>query len=398
MRWSSAVAQEPQLEEAITNAAAEITSRMDGVEIDLAVVFVSHHFSTRYQDVLVLLSDALHHTHLVGCSAGGVIGGGQEVERRPGLSITAAHLPEVTITPICLTANHLPDADASPTAWSDATGIPLDPISHFILLADPFSFPAPQFLAGLDYAYPRSVKVGGLASGARQPGGNALYLDDAISHEGLVGVALRGNIAVDTIVAQGCRPVGETMRITRAAGSILLELEDKPALELIQELIYSLTEHDRNLARQALFVGVVMNNMTTEPRAGEFLIRNIVGIDAESGAIAVGEKLEDGQLIQFHVRDADSSAADLDLMLSRFAEGNLARNARGALLFSCLGRGMHLYGHQDHDTNRFQEYISDVPLGGFFCNGEIGPVAGTTHLHGFTSSFAIFAPSHQEKH
>ena len=393
MRWSSAATQEPQLEEAVAAITEELLRGMDGAEIDLAGVFVSYHFSSRYQDLALLLREALPHNRLLGCSAGGVIGGGRELEQRPGLSLTVAHLPDVTITPLYLIGDQLPDGDASPHAWSEALGVALEPTSHFILLAEPFSFPASQLLAGLDYAYPRSVKVGGLASGARQPGGNALYLGDTINRAGLVGVALQGNITIETIVAQGCRPVGELMRITSANGQILHELEGEPALVRLQELIQSLDERDRELASQALFVGVVMNRMVTEPHAGEFLIRNVVGIDPESGAMAVGENLQEGQLVQFHLRDAASSAADLDLQLTRFADSPLAGAARGALLFSCLGRGKQLYGQEDHDSISFHGHVGNVPLGGFFCNGEIGPVAGKTHLHGYTSSFGIFAPA-----
>jgi small ligand-binding sensory domain FIST len=260
------------------------------------------------------------------------------------------------------------------------------------LLADPFSFPVPHLLAGLDYAYPGSVKLGGLASGARQPGQNALYLDDAMQETGAVGVALAGNLRVSTIVAQGCRPVGEPLRITACRDNILLELENQPALNAIKKLMPRLSSRDRQLASQALFVGVVMDELSGEAQAGDFLIRNIVGLDADSGALAVGELLRDGQVIQFHVRDAETAAEDLNLLLGRFAQEPQAQTVHGALLFSCLGRGVHLYGRADHDTETFQERVGDVPLGGFFCNGEIGPVAGATYLHGFTSAFGIFGP------
>jgi small ligand-binding sensory domain FIST len=379
----------------------------------------------------------LPHRVLIGCTAGGVIGGGREIEQRPGLSLTAASLPGVAITPLAIEGSYLPDLDAGPRAWHDTLGVATEPTPHFVLLAEPFSFPSETLLAGLDFAYPRSVKIGGLASSATRPGGNALYVTtdaiagagpgggprasggSALAHDtetggavatplaepaptprpatmrrtGLVGVALAGNIVVDTVVAQGCRPIGEPLRITRCDRNVLLEIEGKPALQKVRDLILSLSEEDQQLASRALFLGVVNNELLPEPGAGDFLIRNLVGIDPEHGALAVGDTLRNGQIVQFHLRDARTAALDLRLVLDRFASGAAARDARGALLFSCLGRGIHLYGRADHDTDAFRDRVGDIPLGGFFCNGEIGPVGDATYLHGFTSSFGIFRPA-----
>ncbi len=418
MRWSSAVSDEPILERAVASVAGEVLAGMDGVPIDLAVVFVSHHFAKRYGDVAALLREAAPHRTLLGCTAGGVIGGGREVEQRSGLSLTAAALPDVAVTPLALEASFLPDADAGPGAWHQAIGVPPEPTPHFVLLADPFSFPAEDLLAGLDFAYPRSAKIGGLASGARQPGGNALYFGDGgaggvagaagasedaagaraalsagVRRSGAVGVALSGNVAVDTVVAQGCRPIGRPMRITRCEGNVLLELEGEPPLKTIREIVIALPDEDRRIASHALFLGVVTNELLPAPRAGDFLIRNLVGLDPEHGAIAIGDHLRNGQIVQFHLRDPRAAAEDLDSVLDRFAGGAPARAARGALLFSCLGRGIHLFGRPDHDTAIFKSRVGDVPLGGFFCNGEIGPVGGTTYLHGYTSAFGIFRPA-----
>jgi small ligand-binding sensory domain FIST len=340
-----------------------------------------------------LLRQALPHGILIGCSAGGVIGGGREIERRPGLALTVAHLPRVTITPFTIEADALPDQDARPAAWHAALGVLPDPVSHFVLLADPFTFPVESLLSGLDYAYPRSTKVGGLASAAQRPGDNVLYLGDRVLHAGAVGVGLAGDIRIDTVVAQGCRPVGKRMQITGCQDNVLLELDGKPPLQVIQELIPQLSEEDRRLMSQALFLGVVTDEVAAEHGPGEFLIRNLIGIDPQRGALAVGEQLRNGQTVQFHLRDAQTSAEDLTLLLERFARRSEPSGVAGALLFSCLGRGLYLYGHADHDTDLFRRHLGDVPLGGFFCNGEIGPVGASTHVHGYTSSFGIFRPA-----
>ena len=209
---------------------------------------------------------------------------------------------------------------------------------------------------------------------------------------GAVGVALHGNIILDTIVAQGCRPIGIPMQITACQRNVLLELDGKKPLDTLRSLLDHLSERDQELARHSLFLGVVMDELKDDPKHGDFLIRNIVGIDGESGSVAVGELLKEGQTVQFHLRDAMTSAEDLEAVLSRYGDALEGPDISGALLFSCLGRGQQLYGRPDHDTQMFHNQVGPVPLTGFFCNGEIGPVGGTTFLHGYTSSFGVFRP------
>jgi small ligand-binding sensory domain FIST len=380
MRWVSTVSGEPDLAAAVLEAASTLRAALAGQDPDLLVAFVSEHHRGAYDRLPALVARHFGSALLLGCSAGGVIGGGREVEGRAGLSLTAAVLPDVDVIPL-----HIgPDA-----ATRDVLEhVPVAAEPHFILLPDPFSFDSEGFVHLLDQAFPASTKIGGLASGAREPGGNALYLGDAVHHEGLVGVALTGNLAVDTIVAQGCRPVGEPMFVTRAERNVIRELDGRRPLEVLQELHVRAPAADKPLFQNSLFLGIVMREAQAEYHQGDFLIRNLVGMDPKSGALAVGALVHDNQVVQFHLRDARTSADDLEQLLRRY-EDTPARPT-GSLLFSCLGRGMHLYGAPDHDTGAFQKHLGDVPLGGFFCNGEIGPVQGTTFLHGYTSAFGLF--------
>jgi small ligand-binding sensory domain FIST len=394
MHWSSASAEHADLDVAFAQCVDALRGDLQDKSVDLLFLFLSPRFAPSYERVPTLVESSFPGTLLLGNAAGGVIGGGHEREQRAALSLIGAHLPAVSLQPFRLDAADLPDADASPRAWHAALGVPPQPSPHFVLLADPFTFPAEKLLEGLDFAYPRSVKVGGLASGAVRPGGNVLYLERQVVRSGGVGVALAGEIAVETVVAQGCRPIGPVMQITRCEEHVLQELDDKPALQALQELAETVDSRDRALMAQALFLGIAMDELATEHGAGDFLIRNIVGIDPRQGALAVGERLRNGRSVQFHLRDAQAAAEDLEAVLQRFALGPHGTSAAGALLFSCVGRGEHLYGFPDHDSEVFRRVMGDLPLGGFFCNGEIGPVGGSTYLHGFTSSFGIFrAPS-----
>jgi small ligand-binding sensory domain FIST len=182
------------------------------------------------------------------------------------------------------------------------------------------------------------------------------------------------------------------MFVTRGLRNVVFELDGAPVLEVLESLYESLDVDDQALFRQALFVGVVMDREREVYRQGDFLIRNLFGIDAKTGGLAVGTLLEPNQVLQFHVRDARTSAEDLEAMLDRHRADSALHRPSGALLFSCLGRGAGLYGEPDHDTRAFLSRVGPVPVGGFFCNGEIGPVRGRTFVHGYTSAFGLFRP------
>lgn len=392
MKWSSVVSEKTSMGEAVAECASKITEDMDGEVPDLVVTFVSGHHAPSYREVPELVRKYFGDAMVFGCSGGGVIGDGHEIEQRPGLALTAAVLPDVEITPFHIDDDSLPDGDAPPDAWVDLVGVQPDKAPNLLMLADPFSMRGEQLLMGLDYAFPMSVKIGGLASGADGPGGNALYLSDQTFNSGVVGLAMHGDLAVDTIVAQGCRPIGEPMHVTECDQNLLKALDGRTPFEVLREMFDGLSPSDRELVQHSLFLGVVMDELNESPKLGDFLIRNIIGVDAQRGAVAVGESLKEGQTVQFHLRDADTSSEDLIAMLSKYVQGGTPPADSGALLFSCLGRGVHLYGRPDHDTELFRESVGSLPLTGFFCNGEIGQVRGSTYLHGYTSSFGIFRP------
>ena len=390
MKWATAISRRTSFEDALLECAEGVAHRLGPGPVSLTLAFVTPHFAGSYPRLYELAGRYLEPETFLGCSGGGVIGGGEEVERAPAVTLISARLPDVSLTPFRV-SGQLPDLDGPPDAWERMVGVRAHDEPQFVVLADPFSGHPQTLLAGLDYAFPSSPKIGGLASGATSPGLNALFLDDGVFSEGTVGVALSGDVAIDTVVAQGCHPIGELMRITGCRGNLLYELDGRPAIEVLRELFTTLDERDRQLASMALFVGVLMDEFSKEPQVGDFLIRNLVGVDPSRGAIAIGETLQEGMRLRFHVRDAQTSAQDLHTMLGSYGK-TPSGPVSGALLFSCLGRGEGLYGRPNFDTGVFREYLGDVPVGGFFCNGEIGPVSGSTFLHGYTSSFGLFRP------
>ena len=301
MKWASAISEQSNLDGALSECAELIRGQL-GEPPQLAVAFVSPHFQPDYARVGLLLSEMLGAEHTFGCSGGGIIGAGLEVEQRPALSVTAATLPGVDVEAFHLSGDNLPDLDAGPDKWQELVGVSGSQEPQFVLLADPFSFPVQNLIMGLDFAFPSAAKIGGLASGAQRPGDNALFLDGQIYDTGAIGLALHGNIMVDTVVAQGCRPIGDAMRITSSHRNVLAELDGKPPMAVLQDLFRSLPERDRQLMGHSLFLGVVMDEFLDNPLQGDFLIRNVVGMDQRTGSLAIGEMLKEGQLVQFHLQ------------------------------------------------------------------------------------------------
>ena len=375
MQWKSVLSQQPNLEASIN----ECLDRLSDFArpIDLALVFVQSSWREQMDLIPGRLRAALECKVMLGCTGGGVIGEATEVETSPALSVTVASLPDVEVRGFYLEDDELPSPDASPEAWRDVLGLssPVFGQPSFLLLADPFEFELTALLRGLDYAYPRSIKVGGLASGARHPGGNRLILNHQLPSRGLVGLALAGNVRVEAVVAQGCRPIGEPLRITRAERNMILEMEGRTPLQVLEKVLGSLSARDRKVAQDSLFLGIATEPEVTldsilgnsPRRAGDYLIRNLLHLDGRRQALTVGALVRPGQTVQFHLRDAQASSQDLEKMLDRYQDGG--SRPRGGVLFSCLGRGESLYKQTNHDSEQFRRRFPQAALGGFFCNG-----------------------------
>ncbi len=406
IQWANALSTCPSLEAAIAEVVDRVQKSLTATP-DLGLVFISSAYASEYSRLMPLLREQLSVPVLIGCGGSGIIGmnsdgEAQEIEGEPALSLSLAHLPDVQVQAFHIPGDGLPDLDSPPNTWVDLIGVAPQEEPHFILLADPFSA-INDLLQGLDFAYPGSSKVGGMTSAGAMGVQSALFCNYKLYREGTVGVALSGNIVLETIVAQGCRPIGQTYQVTACERNIVLELatqdnvektsseiESRRPLEVLRDLLQSLSEEDRQLAQHSLFVGVARDEFKQQLGHGDFLIRNLLGVDPRVGAIAIGDRVRPGQRIQFHLRDARTSEEDLELLLHRYQKDtSVTSEAAGALMFSCLGRGKGLYGKPDFDSQLFGRYLSNIQLSGFFCNGEIGPVGGSTFLHGYTSVFGI---------
>ena len=350
---------------------------------DLAFLFVAPQFEDELAAIVESANASLGGGVLLGCVAGGVIGATREVEDAPAVAAWAATLPGVTVRPFLMTYSE----EEEHAVFDGLEEVPTTaPDSVLLMLADPFTFPAHLLLDHLNEHAPGLPIVGGMASGGLTAGRTRLILDDEIHTEGAVGAILEGAAGASAVVSQGCRPVGETFAITRAERNVVFELGGEPAVKRVEELYATATPRDQLLMRRGLHVGQAASELKAELGRGDFVIRNLVGVDRDAGSIAISDMAEIGQTIQFQVRDADSAREDLRQIL----EIERLSPVAGALLFSCNGRGKGLFGEANHDVGALRNALGDIPVAGFFAAGELGPVSGRNFVHGFTASMLLF--------
>ncbi len=377
-RYAAALSLHPMPVEAVGEVAGEIMERFDGTRPDILVCFASPHHAGAFEDVAIGLRKLIEPEAMIGCTAVAVAGGGVEVEEAPGLSVFAASFGSGRVDGFVLEAEDTADG-MSIVGWPD--NVPAR--GTLLMLADPFSFPVGDFLAVCNARIPGLQVVGGLASAATMPGANRLVLDDRIVQHGAVALLCSDDVPVRTIVSQGCRPIGKPLTVTKAERNLVYELAGQPAMARLEEIVDASNEHERELMRKGLHVGLVVDEHKLDFERGDFLVRNVLGADQRNGALAIGERVDVGTTLQFHVRDADAADEDLRELLARV-------HGAAALLFTCNGRGTHMFTEQHHDAGTVEEMLGTVPLAGAFCAGEIGPVGGRNFLHGFTASVAVF--------
>jgi small ligand-binding sensory domain FIST len=273
--------------------------------------------------------------------------------------------------------------------WPDGL-LDADPKKSLLLtFGDPYTFPTAEiFLPRMNDDYPGLAIAGGMASNPAGPSANSLILNDEAAAEGAVGVLLTGDFSWRSVVSQGCRPIGRPLVVTKGHENIVSELSGQQPLAYLQSLYNQLPAHDRALFERGLLIGVAITEYRETFQRGDFLIRNLLGLDRGSGAMAMSDRIRVGQTVQFQIRDGASADEDLNVLLRAQREAGL--RARGGLLFTCNGRGTKMFSEPNHDAGTIQDQLGPVPLAGFFAAGELGPVGGRNFIHGFTASALFF--------
>ena len=388
MRFHSAVSDRDDASAAASRAVAETRAALAG-QIDLVFLFFTAHHHDDADAVAQRVWRDLDPQAVIGCSGEGVIGGDAELERKPGLAILAASMPGVRLHTFHLRGDDWHDVLEDDDALRERAG--LGPETRATVgFGDPFTTPVNQLLAAFDRAAKGVPLVGGMASAARQPGGNVLVRNDETHVEGMVGVSLSGPLEVETVVSQGCRPIGRPFVVTKAHDNVIEHLGGKPALEMLRDTVTELPDAEQQKLSNGLFVGRAINEYRDAWGRGDFLVRNVMGVDQDAGSLSVTDYVRVGQTVQFHMRDAATATEDLSLLLE--GQASSPAPAAGGLLFSCNGRGTRMFEQPCHDVGAARRAMPQTPVAGFFAAGELGPVGGKNFIHGHTASFALFRP------
>ncbi len=402
----TALARDASLQGAVDGVARQLAG---AAEADLALVFASASFASDLPRLLPLLRQKLQARHWLGCLGGGVVGTeadgtARELEEESSLSVTLLRLPGATLQPFAIDTAALPDLDGPAEPWRALLGGTADPTPEsaegtgpqpsLLVLVDPTTDGLNDLISGLDYAYPEAVKVGGVAAPHSARHGSLLFEEEV--RGGAVGCLIGGRWRLEPLLAQGCRPIGPVFEVEQAQRNVVIQVsrgeERRSPVEALQTILSDLSPSEREQVRDSLFLGVARNDFSLSGSGGRtpFLVRNLIGVDPRNGAVAVGEPMRVGQKVQFQLRDGDASRLESRQLLADCAAEEPAPLA--ALLFACLGRGRGLYGGPDGDVSLCRESFATVPIAGMFCNGEIGPLGGATHLHGYTASWGFLVP------
>lgn len=372
MPFAAALSEHPVTAYAVGEACGQILETI-GPHPDVVLVFVTLAHAGALEDTMATVRAVLHPAVAIGAASDAVVGTGREVEGGPAVSVWAGRWGPVV--PVRL-------APGAPLPRANG----VEPAA-LVLVGDPFSFPAGEFLAELASTHPELPVVGGLAGGARGPGGSRLAIDDTVWSDGAVGLLLGPGVDVVPVLSQGARPIGQPFVVTAGGGRIVEALGGRTALERLDELAGSLTPDEvAAINGGALQLGQVADERKVEFGPGDFVIRRIVGGDRDTGAIAVAGDVQVGTTVQFHIRDALAAREDLDALLARHAP---EAEAEAALLFTCNGRGRRLFGRPDHDAEVLADRLGAVPLAGMFAAGELGPLAGRNEIHSFSASVLL---------
>jgi small ligand-binding sensory domain FIST len=387
MPFAASLSRATNTSDAIRSVMEEVRSSLRGAEPDISVLFVNHAHQDAFGKLASRICEATGTKLLIGCTGETIIGGAEEVETGPALSLWSAILPGARIAPFV--ANFERAVDGIVTSGLPALSSEESDLRAVFLLADPFSSAPHTVLDHVDAESPGVPVLGGMASGGHRPGENRLFYNSHEVRHGAIGLIIRGGPRVRSVVSQGCRPVGTHYVVTRAEGNVVHALGGVPPMQRIGELFDTLSDRDAELVRMGLHLGLAMSEYRDRFEQGDFLISNVIGADPAEGSIALGTQVRVGQTVRFHVRDAETADEDLLSLLNADRAAQTAP-ARAGLLFSCNGRGTRLFSDPHHDAAAVQKVAGPIPLAGFFAQGELGPIGGRNYVHGFTASIALF--------
>jgi small ligand-binding sensory domain FIST len=355
---------------------------------DLALVFATTEHGPQYQRLLRTIKETAHATHVVGCSAGGVLTTDGEIERAPGVAVLTLRADAFSASRFFIPQlrGRSQEVGGEAAAFARAR---LGADNLMVVFPDTYNFHPDAFFQGLAEVAPDLPVVGGGASEDGTLGETFQLCGDTVSNDALSGVLFSGHFHHTIGIAQACQPLGPIHTVTRAHKNLLLELDGRPAFDVFSEVVRRPLLEDLRRAAAFVFVGLPIDPERQHIARGEYVIRNIVGFDPRQGVVAVADELRQGQKMVFTLRDGGGAREDLKATLETQAAAWHERQPGFALYFNCVGRGRGLYGLPDLDTAYIRQYLGDIPLIGFFTGCEIAPIHHQHSLHQYSGVLVL---------
>lgn len=376
-------------EEGLADWARRLRARLPAPQVSLGLVFMSPKFFPHARQVLEILRVHGCIPLLAGCSSASLVANGEELESAGGLVLALYSLPGATLKGVRFSQDDVEKAEDD-HFWPVETGVIGANVNSWLAFIDPFHLDAESWLRTWNQNYSGVPVFGGLASGNFPEPLTQVYLDGEAYEDGGVAIAVGGDVELTGVISQGCTPIGEAWTLTRVEQNLIRHIGNRPAYTVLSETVSQLSPEDQRKAQGNLFIGLVVNEYLDEFHRGDFLVRNLLGGDPNSGVLAVGALPRMGQTIQFQRRDASAADEDMNELLERTKKDLTGRTIYGGCLFCCNGRGKSLFGRPSHDAALVQAHFDLPGLAGFFCNGEIGPVGAKNFLHSHTAALALF--------
>jgi small ligand-binding sensory domain FIST len=352
---------------------------------DLAIVFATINYQTEYEQLYQAVQANSSCDALIGCSGMTILTSGGEFEEEPAIAVMVLRSEQLSAVPFSTQGTEVEVSELIQDSIQPA----LRDDSLLIIFPDIRTVNPAELVKQIGGDGTTLPIVGAAVSGDAT-GAQMYHWKDAQATEGgAAGVLLSGNFNTEIGVAQGCQPIGKPREVTKADGQIIFELDGEPALENFKGTLQLLTQDDIRRSGGTVFVGIAMDDTNKNPTRGDFLIRNLVGINEEHAALAISEEVEVGQLVQFHLRNPAAAAAEIQAIVAQLAEKTREQVPAFGLYFNCLGRGKGLYGVTNHDINIIQEQFPGLPVIGFFGNSEFAPIGGRNFAHAYTGVFVL---------
>jgi small ligand-binding sensory domain FIST len=369
--------------------AKDLRKQLSAPQVSLGLLFMTPRFFSQAKQILEILRVHARIPLLAGCSSTALVAGNEELEENPGIVLALYSLPGAKLAGIYFTQTQVEEADRQ-TYWQGFSEITASQTNGWLTFIDPFHLDSESWLRTWNESYAGVPVYGGLASGVFAEQVTQIYLNGDVYEEGGVAISVGGDVKLAGVISQGCTPIGDTWTLTRVEQNLIHKIANRPAYEVLSETVNEMPADEQKKVRGNLFIGLVVNEYLDDFHRGDFLVRNLLGGDPQTGVLAVGAMPRAGQTMQFQRRDAEAATEDMNELLGRTHIQLGGATVYGGCLCCCNGRGKHLFGESGHDAQLVQKQFGGIGLSGFFCNGEIGPVGQKNFLHGYTASLALF--------